>query len=64
MIDFFEDSKSSSDSKDSKKSKDSKDINNFKENCLHISSNNIEMMINKETDETIGELFKSLCKEI
>ena len=31
---------------------------------LHTKSNNIEIMIDNETDEIIEELFESLCKNI
>ena len=40
-------------------SKDSDEIR-----TMHTKSNNIEIMMDNETDEIIEELFKSLCKNI
>ena len=31
---------------------------------MHTKSNNVEIMIGSETDETIKELFKLFCKDI
>ena len=52
---------SSKDSKDSNDYKDDKDSN---ETNLHIKRNNIEIMIDNETDEITEELFESFLQDI
>ena len=51
-------------SKDSKDSNDYKDDRDSNETNLHIKRNNIEIMIDNETDEITEELFESFLQDI